>query len=203
MLPFFASIFIETNQTILKIISIYNNEKQLVKKAASGNPEAQKRLYGQFAPKMLGVCRQYVKDLHFAEDVMISGFQKVFENLGTFRFEGSFEGWVRRIMIRECISYIRKQQFVVYDDEIYERNEVETSTMSTDLDVEHIQKLIDSLPEGYKLVFVLYVIEGYKHHEIAELLQISESTSKSQLFKARKMLREKLEQQNIIGYGSR
>ena len=203
MLPFFASIFIETNQTILKIISIYNNEKQLVKKAASGNPEAQKRLYGQFAPKMLGVCRQYVKDLHFAEDVMISGFLKVFENLGTFRFEGSFEGWVRRIMIRECISYIRKQQFVVYDDEIYERNEVETSTMSTDLDVEHIQKLIDSLPEGYKLVFVLYVTEGYKHHEIAASLQISESTSKSQLFKARKMLREKLEQQNIIGYGSR
>ncbi len=187
----------------MKIITIYNNEKQLIKKATAGNPEAQKHIYGKFAPKMLGVCRQYIKDLHFAEDVMISGFLKVFENLGTFRFQGSFEGWVRRIMIHESISYIRKQQFVVFDDEIYERNEVETNTISSDMDVEHIQMLIDALPQGYKMVFILYVIEGYKHHEIAELLQISESTSKSQLFKARRMLQEKLQQQNIIGYGSR
>jgi RNA polymerase sigma-70 factor (ECF subfamily) len=106
-------------------------------------------------------------------------------------------------MIRESISYIRKQQFVVYDDELYERNEVETNTISSYMDVEHIQLLIDALPQGYKMVFVLYVIEGYKHHEIAELLQISESTSKSQLFKARRMLQEKLQQQNIIGYGRR
>uniref|UniRef100_UPI00235708FE RNA polymerase sigma factor n=1 Tax=Maribacter polysiphoniae TaxID=429344 RepID=UPI00235708FE len=184
-------------------ISIYNNEKQLIKKAAAGNQEAQKRLYDKFAPKMLGVCRQYVKDLHFAEDVMIGGFLKVFKNLGSFGFKGSFEGWIRKIMIRESISYIRKQQFVVYDDELYERNELGNNTISTDMDVEHIQMLIDALPEGYKMVFVLYVVEGYKHQEIAELLQITESTSKSQLFKARKMLQEQLKHQNIIGYGSR
>lgn len=152
---------------------------------------------------MLGVCRQYVKDLHFAEDVMIGGFLKVFKNLGSFGFKGSFEGWIRKIMIRESISYIRKQQFVVYDDELYERNELGNNTISTDMDVEHIQMLIDALPEGYKMVFVLYVVEGYKHQEIAELLQITESTSKSQLFKARKMLQEQLKHQNIIGYGSR
>lgn len=187
----------------MKIISIYNNEKQLIKKAAAGNQEAQKRLYDKFAPKMLGVCRQYVKDLHFAEDVMIGGFLKVFKNLGSFGFKGSFEGWIRKIMIRESISYIRKQQFVVYDDELYERNELGNNTISTDMDVEHIQMLIDALPEGYKMVFVLYVVEGYKHQEIAELLQITESTSKSQLFKARKMLQEQLKHQNIIGYGSR
>ncbi|MRX65793.1 RNA polymerase sigma factor [Maribacter luteus] len=187
----------------MKIITIYNNEKQLIKKATAGNPEAQKRIYDKFSPKMLGVCRQYVKDLHYAEDVMISGFLKVFKNLGSFGFHGSFEGWIRKIMIRESISYIRKQQFVVYDDELYERNELEGNTISTDMDVEHIQMLIDALPEGYKVVFVLYVVEGYKHQEIAELLQISENTSKSQLFKARKMLQEQLQQQNIIGYGSR
>ena len=187
----------------MKIISIYNNEKQLIKKAAAGNQEAQKRLYDKIAPKMLGVCRQYVKDLHFAEDVMIGGFLKVFKNLGSFGFKGSFEGWIRKIMIRESISYIRKQQFVVYDDELYERNELGNNTISTDMDVEHIQMLIDALPEGYKMVFVLYVVEGYKHQEIAELLQITESTSKSQLFKARKMLQEQLKHQNIIGYGSR
>ena len=187
----------------MKIISIYNNEKQLIKKAAAGNHEAQKRIYEKHAPKMLGICRQYVKDLQFAEDVMIGGFLKVFKNLDSFKFNGSFEGWIRRIMIRECISYVRKQQFVVYDDELYERNERETNTISSEMDVEHIQMLIDALPEGYKMVFILHVVEGYKHNEIAEILQISESTSKSQLFKARKMLQEKLKKQNIIGYGTR
>ena len=187
----------------MKIISIYNNEKQLIKKAAAGNHEAQQRIYEKHAPKMLGICRQYVRDLQFAEDVMIGGFLKVFKNLDSFKFNGSFEGWIRRIMIRESISYVRKQQFVVYDDELYERIERESSAISSEMDVEHIQMLIDALPEGYKMVFILYVVEGYKHNEIAELLQISESTSKSQLFKARKMLQEKLKKQNIIGYGTR
>ena len=187
----------------MKIISIYNNQKQLIKKAAAGNHEAQQRIYDKHAPKMLGICRQYVRDLQFAEDVMIGGFLKVFKNLESFKFNGSFEGWIRRIMIRESISYVRKQQFVVYDDELYERNERETNTIYSEMDVEHIQMLIDALPEGYKMVFILHVVEGYKHNEIAELLQISESTSKSQLFKARKRLQEKLKKQNIIGYGTR
>ena len=187
----------------MKIISIYNNEKQLIKKATAGSREAQKRIYEMYAPKMLGVCRQYVKDLQFAEDVMLGGFLKVFKKLDSFKFNGSFEGWIRRIMIRESISYVRKQQFVVYDDELYERNESGANIRSSEMDVEHIQMLIDALPEGYKMVFVLYVVEGYKHREIANELQISESTSKSQLFKARKMLQEKLKQQNIIGYGTR
>ncbi|EAR00810.1 RNA polymerase sigma factor [Maribacter sp. HTCC2170] len=187
----------------MKIIPFYNNEKQLIKRATAENQDAQKRIYDKYAPKMLGVCRQYVKDLQFAEDVMICGFLKVFKNLNTFKFKGSFEGWIRRIMIRESISYVRKQQFVVYDDELYDRYESGTSIISSDMDVEYIQMLIDALPEGYKMVFVLYVVEGYKHNEIAEMLQISESTSKSQLFKARKTLQEKLQQQNIIGYGTR
>ena len=152
---------------------------------------------------MLGVCRQYIKDLHFAEDIMVNGFVKVFAHLNTYKFEGSFEGWIRRIMIRESISYLRKQQFVVYDDDVLEgRINQDFSSLTTELDIEHIQLLIDSLPEGYRTVFVLYVIEGYKHHEIGKLLEISESTSKSQLFKARRLLQEKLKAQNIIGYGT-
>ena len=152
---------------------------------------------------MLGVCRQYIKDVHFAEDVMVQGFLKMFTKLETFKFEGSFEGWLRRIMIRESISYLRKQQFVLYDDEIYEKNQSEEISQSTDLDTEHIQQLIDALPQGYKLVFVLYTVEGYKHQEIAEMLSISESTSKTQLLKARRLLQNQLRQQNIIGYGNR
>ncbi len=151
---------------------------------------------------MLGVCRQYINDIHFAEDVMIQGFLKMFVKLETFKFEGSFEGWVRKIMIRESISYLRKQQFVVYDDEIYE-NEESGISQSLDLDTEHIQQLIDALPQGYKMVFVLYTVEGYKHQEIAEMLSITESTSKTQLLKARKLLQDQLKKQNIIGYGNR
>lgn len=187
----------------MKIIPFYRNERQLIQKAINGNSEAQKVLYTKHAPKMLSVCRQYIKDIHFAEDVMIQGFVKMFKHMDTFKFEGSFEGWVRRIMIRESISFLRKQQFVVYDDEVYEDNQSNSSELVSDLDTEHIQRLIDALPQGYKMVFVLYTIEGYKHQEIAKMLDITESTSKSQLFKARKMLQEQLQEQNIIGYGTR
>tara|TARA_R110002050_G_scaffold101902_2_gene210295 strand:+ start:989 stop:1552 length:564 start_codon:yes stop_codon:yes gene_type:complete len=187
----------------LKIIPFYKNERQLIKRVISGNRDAQERLYKKHAPKMLGVCRQYIKDVHFAEDVMVQGFLKMFTKLETFKFEGSFEGWLRRIMIRESISYLRKQQFVVYDDEVYEKNQSEEISQSTDLDTEHIQQLIDALPQGYKMVFVLYTVEGYKHQEIAEMLSISESTSKTQLLKARRLLQDQLRQQNSIGYGNR
>lgn len=186
----------------MKIIPFYKNEKQLIKKSASGNREAQKHLYEKHAPKMLGVCRQYIKDIHFAEDVMINGFVKVFKNLEAFRHEGSFEGWIRRIMVRESINHLRKKQFVVYDDSIYDRTELKSSPSSSELDVAHIQNLIDALPEGYRAVFVLFAIEGYSHTEIADMLNISESTSRSQLFKSRKLLKERLKQQNIIGYGT-
>lgn len=186
----------------MKIIPFYKNEKQLIKRSVGGNREAQQYLYEKYAPKMLSVCRQYIKDIQFSEDVMINGFVKVFSHLDNFRYEGSFEGWIRRIMIRESITWLRKKQFVVFDDDIYERNTSESISISSSLDVEHIQKLIDDLPEGYKMVFVLYAVEGYKHAEIAEMLNITESTSKSQLFKARRMLQEKLKEQNILGYGT-
>ncbi|MCM4151575.1 RNA polymerase sigma factor [Arenibacter sp. N53] len=176
----------------MKIISFYNNEKLLLKKAKSGNKEAQKWLYDKYSPKMLSVCRQYIKDLQFAEDVMVGGFVKVFKYLDSFRHEGSFEGWVRKIMVRESITYLRKSQPIIFDDEIYERNAVNQISVSSDLDLEQIQFLIDALPDGYKMVFVLYAVEGYSHREIAHKLEVSESTSKSQLFKARKMLQEKL-----------
>ena len=182
----------------MKIISFYNNEKQLIKKAVAGNRSAQKTIYERFSPKMLSVCRQYVKDVHFAEDVMVHGFVKVFKNLETFEHRGSFEGWIRKIMVRESISHLRKSQFVVYDDAVFEANSSQEFQETSILDVEHIQQLIDALPEGYKMVFVLYAVEGYKHHEIAKMLNISEGTSKSQLFKARKMLQENLKLKGLI-----
>lgn len=186
----------------LKIISLYKNEKTLIKKAAAGHSHAQRFIYEHYSPKMLSVCRQYIRDAHFAEDVMVNGFVKVFKYLKDFRHQGSFEGWIRRIMIRESISYLRKKQFVVFDEEAMEQNTATKIDFSSALEVEHIQRLIDELPEGYKMVFVLFAIEGYRHQEIAELLEISENTSKSQLYKARRVLQQKLKAQNRIGYGT-
>lgn len=186
----------------MKIISFYNNERRLIKGASQNNREAQQLLYTKYAPKMLSVCRQYIKDLHFAEDVMVNGFVKVFAHLSSFKFEGNFEGWIRRIMIRESISFLRKKQFVVFDDDLCKDVVQENFSIDPEINVERIQKLIDQLPEGYKMVFVMYVVEGYKHAEIADMLGVSESTSKSQLFKARKILQEKLIAQNKLSYGT-
>lgn len=187
----------------LKIISFYKNEKVLIKRAIAGDQDSQRLLYDTHCDKMLSVCRQYIRDMHFAEDVMVDGFVKVFNYLHTYRFEGSFEGWIRRIMIRESISFLRKKQFVVFDDEIYSDRAKQEHESESQFEVDYIQELIDELPEGYKMVFILYAIEGYKHQEIAEMLDITENTSKSQLFKARKQLQKKLKERNIIGYGTR
>jgi RNA polymerase sigma-70 factor (ECF subfamily) len=140
---------------------------------------------------MLSVCRQYIKDLHQAEDVMITAFMKVFTNLKNFEHKGNFEGWIRRIMINECISNIRVHKKVTFiEDENY--MEERYNNIESQFSVEDIQFLIDNLPYGYKMVFNLYCIEGFKHQEIAAMLGINEGTSKSQLSHARKMLQENI-----------
>lgn len=171
----------------LKIIKLHTNQTSLIKKAIQNNREAQKQLFDQHSPKMLGVCRQYVKDLHHAEDLLLQGFLKVFTQLHTFKNEGSFEGWIRRIMVNTCISYLRKKNLIDLSDEDFVFNAAATNNLESTT-VDDIQKLIDTLPDGYKMVFNLFAIEGYKHSEIATKLGVSESTSKSQLFKARKLL---------------
>ena len=186
----------------MKIIQLFKNEEKLIKKAIQSNREAQQRLYNLHAPKMLSVCRYYIKDIQFAEEVMLNGFLKVFTNLKNFEQNGSFEGWIRRIMIRESISFLRKKQhieFVIQEDEF---NEASINTVYSDMDVEEIQSLIDALPDGYRIVFVMYAIEGYKHQEIAALLNITEGTSKSQLFKARKILQKKIIKLNKTSNGT-
>lgn len=178
----------------MKVIQ-FNNEKQLIKRAIKGNRDAQRKLYDQHSSKMLSVCRYYVKDVHQAEEAMCNGFLKVFTKLDTYNNKGSFEGWIRKIMVRESISYLRTRKDLYFsEDGIIEHNE-SINNIQTNLEVEHIQQLIDELPEGYRVVFVMYAIEGYKHKEIAETLGISESTSKSQLFKARKQLQAQLKKE--------
>ena len=186
----------------MKVVTLFNNEVKLIKKATQNNREAQHVLFELHAPKMLSVCRYYVKDMQHAEEVMLNGFLKVFTNLKTFKHEGSFEGWIRRIMVREAISFLRQKKTIQFVDEEYQHIEIQDET-TQQYDVSQVQELIDNLPEGYKMVFVMYAIEGYKHAEIATLLNISIGTSKSQLFKARKMLQDNIKILNTKGYGTK
>lgn len=175
----------------MKVIALHQQEKDIISQAAHNNRHAQQKIYSKYAPKMLAVCRQYIKDLQQAEDIMITAFMKVFTNLKNFEHKGSFEGWVRRIMINECISYIRVHKKVNFLEDEYYKEET-FNNIESHFSVEDIQTLIDSLPEGYKMVFNLYAIEGFKHQEIAKMLGINEGTSKSQLSHARKMLQEQV-----------
>lgn len=186
----------------MKVIPLINNETQLIARAIKNNRGAQQCLYDLHSGKMLSVCRMYIKDLHHAEEVMLNGFFKVFKYLDDFKNEGSFEGWIRKIMIRECISFLRSEKSLEFKDEGLDDFNGSCNNIESDMNVDEIQQLIDSLPEGYKVVFVMYAIEGYKHQEISKMLNINIGTSKSQLFKARKMLQEKLRTQNASGYGT-
>ena len=200
----FASISIKT-QTDLETILQSKEIDTLIKEAMNGQRAAQYRLFQNFAPKMLSVCRYYIADLQYAEDVMITGFYKAFKHLNTFRFEGSFEGWIRRIITREAISFLKTNKSVLFveKDEITDATEDTNEHNLVAYDIDKLQELIDKLPEGYKTVFLLYVIEDYSHKEIAALLNISESTSKSQLFKAKKMLKNKVENLKMINHETR
>lgn len=176
----------------MKVIQLHLQESQLIKRAKRNDRKAQQTLYAQHAPKMLSVCRYYISNVHDAEETMLSGFFKVFTNIKNFKNEGSFEGWIRRIMIRQSISFLRKKNPLIAVEEIENYTEVVESEMDIEASVAAIQKVIDALPDGYRVVFNLYEIEGYKHQEIAEMLNISISTSKTQLFKAKRALQAQL-----------
>lgn len=182
----------------MKVIPLYNNNIDLIKKAATHDREAQHRLYETHAPKMLSICRYYVSDLQKAEEVMLNGFFKAFTNLKSFKNIGSFEGWLRRIMVREAISFLRQQQNLEISLEEVVVEQQPSNNIETLIEVNQIQRYIDDLPLGYKMVFVMYAIEGYKHQEIAALLNIETGTSKSQLFKARQLLQQRIHTSNLI-----
>lgn len=186
----------------MKVIQLHKNESALIKKALKNNRDAQHTLFEEHAPKMLSICRYYIKDIQQAEEAMLNGFYKVFTNLKNYRSEGSFEGWIRRIMVRESISYLRGRKILEFPVEDLITEDDSNNNIEVNMGVAEIQQLIDDLPEGYKMVFIMYAIEGYKHHEIAEMLHISEGTSKSQLFKARKLLQVKIKELNKTSYGA-
>ena len=175
----------------MKVIPLHHEEQKLIQLAIENNRQAQQQLYSKFSSKMLGVCRQYIKDIHQAEDVMITAFMKVFVNLRNFEHKGSFEGWIRRIMVNECLTFLRSNKTLIYVDDTRVANydEVDDEVDNEWLDF-NVQDVLDQLSEPYRLVFNLHILEDYSHQEIADLLNISVSTSKTQLFRAKAKLKE-------------
>lgn len=181
-----------TNLNMLRI-NKSNTEEQLIADCRRGRQKAQKELYDRFAPKMLGVCFRYIHDRDEAEHVMIGGMVKLFEKLNQYQGDGSFEGWVRRIMVNESLMYIRKNKNMSLEVEVDKADsEPDFQSLESNLETADLMALIAELPVGYRTVFNLNAIEGYNHKEIAEMLKINENTSKSQLSRARKILQTKL-----------
>ncbi len=161
-------------------------EETLVEKCRKNDSKAQRALYDRYASKMYAICTRYIKDSSEAEDILITGFMKVFEKLEQFQMQGSFEGWIRKIMVNECLGYIRKNKNMYLEVEIEKADrEPDYQLLHTSLEEQDLLVMIDQLPMGYKTIFNLYAIEGYSHKEIADLMGISENTSKSQLSRAR------------------
>ncbi len=178
------------NQNMLQIKRSKTEEK-LLEGCQKGDRKAQRDLYDKYAPLMFSVCRRYISDSAEAEDVLVCGFTKVLSKIDQFKGDGSFEGWIRRIMVNEALSYIRKNKSMYLEVEIEKADrEPDYRQIQDQLEVEDLQKMISRLPSGYRTVFNLYAIEGFSHKEIAEKLGVSENTSKSQLSRARTHLQK-------------
>lgn len=169
------------------------NLNQLIQASIQGDARAQESLFYTYAGKMMAVCRQYAKTQEEAEDILQEGFIRVFTYLSSFESSGSFDAWIRRVFVNTALKQIAKkhQYFENITDEMISKSDDEADAISK-LSEAEILALLDLLPLGYKTVFNLFVVEGYNHKEISEMLGIEESTSRSQLVKARKLLQEKI-----------
>lgn len=169
---------------------LFNNKKNdLLSRLKKQEPAAQNFFYEQNVNRFLSVSRSYISDIYQAEDCVIKAFCKIFKSIETFRGEGNLEGWARRIVVNECLNFIKSHKTVFYIDDINPSFLEDFHDEITDFDF-NAQELLDQLPDAYRMVFNLYVIEGCSHQEISETLNISLSVSKTQLFRAKEKLRK-------------
>jgi RNA polymerase sigma factor (sigma-70 family) len=177
------------------------SEHELIQGCLRDDRIAHRTLFDRYSPRMFAVCKRYVKQREDAEDVMIEGLYKAITKMETYKGDGSFEGWLRRIMVNECLMFLRKQSSLGLTMELDDRfHQLEDSDLNIadSLAGQDILALLDKLPTGYRTVFNLYVIEGFKHREIAEMLNISINTSKSQLILAKDKLRQILTSDSFL-----
>ena len=171
------------------------SEEEIIIECIKGNRKAEKHLYTKYSALFYAICLRYTQSREEAEDVLITGFTSIFESLPMYKKQGSFEGWMKRIMINTAINHYRANKKHLLDldlEEIDTLNEISQKTYQ-DINIKDILNQIQRMPQGYKQIFNLYALEGYKHAEIAEMLNISESTSKTQYAKAKKWLQSHLE----------
>ena len=173
-------------------------EESILKGCKEGKRSAQKQLYDQYVSVMFAICLRYAKSQDEAEDLLQEGFLKVFQSINSFRQQGSLEGWIKRIMVNHALNHYKKTRKSLFFEDVDEINELEIldrdeeNELTEPIQPEKLLEFIQSLPEGYKMVFNLYVFENYGHKEIAATLNISENTSKRQLMKARRHLQKKV-----------
>ncbi len=174
------------------------SDQKIIEGCIQGKRGAQMRLYKRYAPVLLGVSLRYTCNKSEAEDVLQEAFIKIYTKMHTYTFNGSFEGWLKRIVINTAINHNRSKvkdqltrelndsdEFDMYEEDAGDKKHQQFSA-------DQLMKSVQNLPEGYRMVFNMFVMEGFSHKEIARMLEISESTSKSQLFKARALLRKQL-----------
>ncbi len=169
---------------------------QLIKSCIKGDRTSQKVIYDRLAPRMFPICIRYIGDRAAAEDVLQDGFITLFEKIGSYKGEGSFEGWARRIFVTTALMALRKKDALKMSDELDSAKGMKAETVSQvqNIGYKELMKLIMTLPPGFRTVFNLYSIEGYSHKEIGEMLGISETTSRTQLSRARLWLQKKIKE---------
>lgn len=167
--------------------------KELINDCKNNNRKAQEQLYRLYSGKLFAVCLKYSRNYAEAQDNLQDGFLIIFQKIGQYSFKGSFDGWLKRVMINNVLQQYRQQTFLsLVNEDIAEDYEIELD--DDDISLDYLLKIIQELPDRYRLVFNLYVIDGYSHAEIAEMLNINIGTSKSNLARGRMILKDKIEQ---------
>lgn len=168
---------------------LFNKKDDALQLLLKQDAKAQKIFYEQNVKKFLSISRRYIPDLYQAEDCVIKAFCKIFKSIDTFRNEGNLDAWARRIVVNECLNFIKSHKTVFYLDDVNPSylEEIQEEIVMADFNA---QELLDQLPDAYKMVFNLYVLEDYSHQEISTMLNISISVSKTQLFRAKEKLRK-------------
>lgn len=170
------------------------DERQLIEGCRRGDRLAQKELYEKYSRRMMGVCLRYANDRETARDLLQDGFVKVFTGMDSYSGAGSFEGWMRKIFVNCALEYLRKSDVLRDSTDLDNTAELihpESSVLS-DMSAAELMKLVQELPTGFRTVFNLFAIEGYSHKEISEMLEITESTSRSQFTRAKQMLQKRI-----------
>jgi len=191
---FLCSTLCQNSSIVIQMPEPGTNEKQLIDNCLQGDRNAQRTLYELYSGKMMGLCLRYCRDKETAKDLLHDGFVKIYTHLEKFEGKGSFEGWIRRIMVNTALEYLRKK-----NDEGYSQDIEEAFTLTSDdhgamekMQADELLKLIQQLPDAYRMTFNLFVIEGFSHREIAESMNITESSSRVYLTRAKQMIQQML-----------